>query len=386
MIRCSISHFFNSRLLFTVMLLLAGVGFSFISIAQSKYLVKGHGKGIKNGDVLYLSYKINGKSVLDSTIARDHQFTFSGSVSEPIQAGLYRNENPHILNFVKESLAIYLEPGTININNPSTLTYAIIGGTINNNSLQLLRNKLIVIRDKNQKLKDPELFTEAEKRDTSFVNFTNREFQKNYQERVRLELDFVKEHPNSFVSLEVLTRNSSNNVFIDHITSAYETLAVDLKTTPQGQAIRQNIKRARQVVIGMKSKDFILQTKDGQQISLSSLKGQYVLLDFWASWCLPCRQEHPNLIKAYEQFRAKGFTILSVSLDKSKPDWLQAINEDQLIWTQVSDLKGNDGEVADLYGITSIPSNVLIDPNGIIIQKDLKGSRLQDALKAIFLQ
>lgn len=357
---------------------------SFTCGAQSRYLVKGYGKGISDGDILYLSYRVSGKLVLDSTIAHDQQFTFQGTASAPVQARLYRNENPSFSDFVTESLEIYLEPGTIKINVRNTLTYAIIGGTPNNNTLQLLQNKLADIKQRNQQLKDPDFFTAAEKHDTAFVNNTKRALLKNTDERVRLELDFVKAHPTSFVSLEVLTRNSRINKYIDDIAGAYDALASDLKATPQGNTIRENIRLGRQVVIGMEAKDFMLQTKDGQQVRLSSLKGQYVLLDFWASWCLPCRQEHPNLIKVYEKYRAQGFTILSVSLDKSKSDWLQAIVQDQLVWTQVSDLKGSTGEVVNLYGITSIPSNVLIDPKGIIIRKDLKDNLLREALEAIF--
>ncbi len=372
---------FNTRFIF---LLLSGILWSFISTAQSKYLIKGYGKGIKQGDILYLSYRIDDKLILDSTIARDQQFTFRGTVGAPIRANMYRNENPLFSDVVSESLTIYLEPGTININIPRTLTFAIIGGTPDNNTLQLLQNKLADIKQKNQQLKDPDFFTAAEKQDTAFVNDTKRALLKNAHERIRLELAFVKEHPKSLVSLEVLTRNSRMSKFIDDISEAYEALAVDLKTTPQGNTIRENIKLGRQVVIGMEAKDFTLQTKDGQQVRLSSLKGQYVLLDFWASWCLPCRQEHPNLIKAYEKYHAKGFTILSVSLDKSESAWLQAITQDQLVWMQASDLKGNDGEVPKRYGITSIPSNALIDPKGIIIQKDLKDNQLQEALAAIF--
>lgn len=366
------------------MLLSAAPLFSFTSTASSKYLIKGHGKGFRNGDVLYLAYRTDDKLMLDSTIAQDQQFVFRGTVSVPVNATLYRNENPHYSDFVHESLAIYLEPGTIHINSRDTLTNAIIGGTLNNNTLQLLQDKLTGIKQKNRQLKDPDFFTAAEKQDTALVNYTKREIQNNFYERVRLELDFVKEHPKSFVSLEVLTRNSRINKFTEDIAGAYEMLATDLKNTPQGNTIRENIKRGRQVVPGMEAKDFTLPASDGQQVRLSSLKGQYVLLDFWASWCLPCRQEHPNLIKVYEQYHTKGFTIVSVSLDKNKSDWLDAITRDQLVWPQVSDLKGGNGEVANLYGITSIPSNVLIDPKGIIIQKDLKGHLLQEALAAIF--
>ena len=135
---------------------------------------------------------------------------------------------------------------------------------------------------------------------------------------------------------------------------------------------------------GMKSIDFSMKDTNDQIITLSSFKGKYVLLDFWASWCGPCREEHPNLIAVYDNYKNKNFTILSVSIDTDKERWIKAIAKDKLIWTQVSDLKGGKSEVYLKYGITSIPANFLIDPNGIVIDKDLKGDALKNELFKIF--
>jgi len=135
----------------------------------------------------------------------------------------------------------------------------------------------------------------------------------------------------------------------------------------------------------MTAKDFKQPNVNGKEISLSDYKGKYVLIDFWASWCLPCREENKNVKWVYEQYRSKGFTVLGISIDilADKQKWLNAIKEDQLTWPQVSDLK-KENEAAKLYGITTIPSNVLIDTNGKIIGKDLKGKDLKDALVALF--
>src|SRR5690606_22400074 len=124
--------------------------------------------------------------------------------------------------------------------------------------------------------------------------------------------------------------------------------------------------------------DFSMKDTYDNIVNLSYFNGKYVLLDFWASWCGPCREEHPNLISIYENYKNKDFTILSVSIDTDKEKWIKAIDKDKLTWTQVSDLSGNKGEVYLKYGITSIPANFLIDPNGLVIAKDLKG----DALKS----
>ena len=122
---------------------------------------------------------------------------------------------------------------------------------------------------------------------------------------------------------------------------------------------------------------------NGNMVSLSSFKGKYVLLDFWASWCGPCRGENPNVVAAYERFKGNNFTILGVSLDNKKDAWEQAIKEDGLTWTQVSDLKGWSSSAATLYAVQSIPSNFLIDPTGKIIARNLRGSELEEMLQQI---
>jgi peroxiredoxin len=192
----------------------------------------------------------------------------------------------------------------------------------------------------------------------------------------------IKANPTSVVSAFALSDPQILNP--DENFGFADSVAVQLKKArPESRytkALVQALEPLRKTALGTVAPDIQLQAPDGKTVALSSLRGQYVLLDFWASWCGPCRQENPNVVRTYQQYKDKKFTIYGVSLDQDRAKWLKAIEADGLTWTHVSDLKGWQSAAGQAYGIQSIPMNFLLDPEGRIIAKNLRGETLAKKL------
>jgi len=203
-------------------------------------------------------------------------------------------------------------------------------------------------------------------------------------EAVRLE-QFITANSHSFAAMYVLS-SSSNGLDADKLETLYNKLSPDYKSTPFGRRIVDKVNADKITAIGKVAPDFEQPDTSGNLIKLSAFRGKYVLVDFWASWCGPCRAENPNLVKAFAKYNEKGFTVLGVSLDQpgKKDAWLAAIHKDGLTWTHVSDLRFWDNAVAKLYGIQAIPQNYLLDPEGKIIASNILGEKLNEKLAEIF--
>jgi peroxiredoxin len=226
---------------------------------------------------------------------------------------------------------------------------------------------------------------DAKKNTDEFQNADDAKHKALAAEQTAIFEKFIKNNPNNYFSLYVLGALGPSPDFIE-LDALYTGLGQQLKDTEVGKILRHQIDALKPTSVGAIAPDFTQNDVNDNPVSLSSFRGKYVLIDFWASWCGPCRQENPNVVKAYNQYKNKNFTIIGVSLDKpnGKADWIAAIKSDGLAWTQVSDLNEWSNAVALLYSVQSIPHNFLIDPTGKIIAKDLRGSDLNNKLAEIF--
>jgi peroxiredoxin len=230
--------------------------------------------------------------------------------------------------------------------------------------------------------------TEEQRADTAYANAAFKTIDKKVRafraSRGEQLLEFAKANPDSYFALQGLSELVSGySRKSEEIFPVFNKLNEKLRLSYQGQSLYKLLNASTVTAMGATAPNFTQNDVNGNPVSLSDYKGKYVLVEFWASWCAPCRAESPNLIKQYAAFKDKGFEILGVSVDSDKAKWMEAIQKDGLTWTQVSDLKGWESEARKVYGISGVPANFLVDPNGKIIGAHLVGEKLNKKLEEL---
>jgi peroxiredoxin len=206
------------------------------------------------------------------------------------------------------------------------------------------------------------------------------------EESKKATLDFIQSHTNSIVGMMALSDvMNSKSIPLNKMKSLYEGFSGTVKDTLLGRMLGQNIAKIGATDVGAEAPKFSGPTPGGEELTLDEAMGKVTLIDFWASWCRPCRVENPNIVSIYNDYKAKGFSVIGVSLDKpnSKNSWLKAIEEDQLEWNHISNLMYWQEPIAQKYGVKAIPAAFLIDENGVIVGKDLRGQALRDKVKEV---
>ncbi|MBX2966405.1 MAG: TlpA family protein disulfide reductase [Cyclobacteriaceae bacterium] len=221
--------------------------------------------------------------------------------------------------------------------------------------------------------------------DQKTVLAIQKDYQKLLTDAYNKVAEQIKQSPPSLGVINVLqSQMIDKDDYYDAYLVTAEKLRKEWPDVSHAKDFIDMVDKMKTLAIGQVAPEISLPDPDGKVVPLSSLRGQYVLVDFWAKWCGPCRRENPNIVRAYNEFKDKGFTVYGVSLDRTKADWLQGIQEDGLTWTHVSDLKYWQSEAAKTYNITAIPFSLLLDPNGVIIAKNLRGQALDDKLEEVF--
>jgi len=370
-----------------VAILLITTLFPFVALAQSPFTIKGDGPSLNNGDKIWLMYKIDGKTKGDSAVVINHAFTFKGTITGREYGYVCRNDNPMTAAELHDAINFYIEPGNVVITSPDSLLNAKISGTSTNDDLTTLNTALKPLQRRFIKLgNDFDALKPEQQQDINTVAALKANFKMVFIEMEPVQFAFIKDHPGSYISLVTLDLMKTRNAnLVPQIEEAYKELTPAVKETIFGKTLWLNIEASMKSAIGIMATDFTQPDINGRSVKLSDFRGKYVLIDFWASWCGPCRAENPFVLAAYKKYKDKGFTVLGVSWDEpaTKKAWLKAIKDDGLTWTQVSDLKGGKNAASTLYGITKIPSNVLISPSGKIVARNVKDKVLDDTLNEL---
>lgn len=327
---------------------------------------------VENGTKVYLKgvNTLNQPVDIDTTTVENGKFTFTGKADSLDLQYIF-------IDKLQGNIPVITENGTIEIGfHKDSLAFAKIEGTEQNDlffkflkqSRTFSKRAMSMRNDFEKARANGDLATQEALQAESMEM---QEQAKNY------EITYIKENPNALVSVLILERVLMGQGLPENeISEIYETFTPKIKETAAGKRIKKQLDSTKNTAIGSKAPEFSAPTPDGKQLALNDALGKITIIDFWAGWCKPCRAENPNLVNIYNKYKDNGLSILGVSLDKSREEWIDAIAADGLTWNNVSNVQYFD-EIAKLYNIRAIPAMFILDANGVIIAKDLRGEELE---------
>jgi peroxiredoxin len=365
--------------------LLAVTALAFVSCqkgTENAFTITGNTKGVDNGTKVYLQVQGENELVAKDTVTVENgKFEFKGDASVP-ELGFLTIEGNNGIPFILENGAIEITFDKDSLENNK------IAGTAENEIFQDFSNKNAVVYKKimsYQQDNQEKFMTAQATQDTATMNGLMRELEKFKSELSTVPAEIITKNPKSFVSI-LLTENQllRQEITVDEAKKRFDNFEKSLLETRAAKSIDKIVKAANSVEIGKKAPDFSAKSPEGKEISLKESLGKVTIIDFWASWCGPCRMENPHVVALYNQYHEKGLNIIGVSLDKDEAKWKEAIAKDGLTWTHISNLKFWEDPIAEKYNVKAIPATFIVDANGIIIAKDLRGAELDTKLKELF--
>ncbi len=351
---------------------------------ENEYIVTGTIKGIADGKtaILEVQDETGALKPVDTVKIEKEKFIFKGSAKEP---------DMYLLSVetVEGKIPFILENGDIEMTiNKDSIGITKVTGTYNNEELNSYKAKGMEIQKKMMKFQKDntaKMNQAQQTKDTVVMNSLRKEYSKFQEEFITQSDAYVASHPKAFISALII-EGMFNQMAPDiaKITKFYNGLDKEVKDTKHGKKIKKQLDELTKPVaavenvgIGSAAPDFSAPSPEGKTVSLKQSMGKVTIVDFWASWCKPCREENPNMVALYKEFHAKGLNIIGVSLDDDATKWKDAIAKDKLTWTHVSNLKNFEDPIATLYSIKSIPSTFILDASGKIVAKDLRGAELK---------
>ncbi|RGY13312.1 AhpC/TSA family protein [Butyricimonas virosa] len=332
--------------------------------AQEGFKITAETSGVPDGKMLLISER---NDTLATTNMVGGKFEFTGRVDRAMVAYIMTAD-------MKARIPLMIENAVFNVIANEKMVYVDGGGKAQELYRQFDAINASVMQEQQRMQKEAQ--QAYQEQNMPKLQALQAQLQKFADKAQQQEADLLKANGGSFVAAFVIT-NTMRQVGLERLRERYNYLTDEIKSGPYGKVIAQQIALYESLEIGGTAPDFTAMTPEGDTLSLHQVKGKVKLLDFWASWCNPCRQENPNMLKLYQKYQSKGLEIISFSLDNDPRAWKKAIEEDGMVWKHFSDLKAQGSPIAAMYNLMSIPYTLLLDENNKIVGKNLRGAQLQ---------
>lgn len=369
----------KKHLLLTLFTLMSAAVFG----QKQSFIIVGNFSNWKDRGPVVLHYQQNNVLISDTAEVKAGKFTFQGTLTEPVRAAVYSIAS--VAGKTKDNLSFYVDKGAICLKGTDSLKTSVVEGSLITKEGEALDKKTALIVSKIVAIRMKAMAMPKEDSHKEELNALNIAYKALGDSLKMTKVNFIKSHPKSYISLLTLKEFVTGAIDYGLVEPLLNGLTAELRQKPLSKEMEQKLAVAKRVGIGSVMPDFTSLDTLRRSLRLMEVvkKGKVTLVDFWASWCLPCRKENPNVVRAYQTFHDKGFNILSVSLDKSEAAWKKAINQDGMPWYHVSGLQYWDEPVAKLFGITGVPDSFLIDGDGKVIARGLRGEQLLKRLSEL---